>query len=179
MRNLIRKLPDSVLRIIGYGLISLLAILPFRTCDCRVWNYTALINNGYRLRFDLCMIPAAVWILTLLVHLGLQLYSAKDWIPWTVLLAILTIIVVKVPYHTKEDFWSGMHVFLGFIGFILLQMLLVKIMWLETKLRTFYIGALLLAWFVSLTYSSINGLAEIIFVIGLSISLTELCIARR
>ena len=95
------------------------------------------------------------------------------------LLAILTIIVVKVPYHTKEDFWSGMHVFLGFIGFVLLQMLLVKIMWLETKLRTFYIGALLLAWFVSLTYSSINGLAEIIFVIGLSISLTELCIARR
>ncbi len=165
MRNLIRKLPDSVLRIIGYGLISLLAILPFRTCDCRVWNYTALINNGYRLRFDLCMIPAAVWILTLLVHLGLQLYPA--------------IIVVKVPYHTKEDFWSGMHVFLGFIGFILLQMLLVKIMWLETKLRTFYIGALLLAWFVSLTYSSINGLAEIIFVIGLSITLSELCIARR
>ena len=163
----------------GYGLISLLAILPFRTCDCRVWNYTMLINNGYRLRFDLCMIPAAAWLFLLLIHLGLQLYPAKDWLPWTVLLAILTILVVKVPYHTKEDFWSGMHVFLGFIAFLLLQMMLVKLMWTETKIRSFYIGSLLLAWFVSLTFSSINGLAEIIFVIGLSISLTELAIKRK
>jgi hypothetical protein len=161
-------------RILGYGVIPFLIVLPFLVTDPITYNYTGLINNGYASLFYFCMIPAGLWLFALLIALG-EKYGQGPWwrLSCAVLLA-LCIAVALVPYHTKEDFLSGLHVFLGFIVFMLLQTLMVRVVWIYTKLRNFYFGALILAWFVSLTFASINGLAEVIFLAALSVTLTAL-----
>lgn len=139
------------------------------------WNYTGLFNaepvNWAKL------IPstlALIYLGKIFYQLTLQHFPHTLAIHKTVWLWTFVIATILMPYRGKEDFFSGMHVLLGYVTFFYFSYLFYEVTILYPKLRYIYLGGLVLAFAVSVTCLSINGLAEVIYISFASIAILEL-----
>ncbi|MGN8626334.1 hypothetical protein [Bulleidia sp. HCP3S3_F2] len=110
------------------------------------------------------------WIILLFLHLYHLITNKKKLIP----LFILVTLTAITPYNATGDIASQFHLFFALAAFLYLHYLLYAFYWYRQKATMFYIACLTMSGCFVLTYSSITGLSEWIFIIGLMSSLSYL-----
>lgn len=166
----------------GYAAVPVLLVLPF------FFTHTSPLEENYSgmmaepsesAPFYLCCMPVLLYLFLVLWKLGKETQEKKKWLHECGILALLILLIILIQYHEEESLLSSLHVFLGFLAFADLNWLLYQAAWLYRDLRIPYFCGLILAWFESLTFDSINGLAEIIYGCTLSWVLTCACMKKR
>ena len=136
--------------------------------DPIAFNFTGLLNQSSTkcIAIIICM----YWIILLFLHLYHLCTNKKKLIP----LFILVILTSITPYHATGDITSQFHLFFALAAFLYLHYLLYAFYWYRQKATMFYIACLTMSGCFVLTYSSITGLSEWIFIIGLMSTLSYL-----
>ncbi|MBP3891004.1 MAG: hypothetical protein J6D29_02430 [Solobacterium sp.] len=156
------------LKILGYGIVPLFFFLPFLKSDILHTNYTGLLSEpSTAIWFYVFVIPAFGYLGFLLYRL-LEIPNKKIYF---ILFLCCVILGIRIPYAASSTL-SSLHLFFSYLSFSLFQAFMFFIFKTKT-FPTFYVGALILAAMISLTFSSINGLAEAIFFASVSITLTK------
>lgn len=138
------------------------------------YNFTGLLNQkSSRLQAILLIL---FWLFLLLYHLSFLLEkSLCTHIKQKLfILSVLILFTTFTPYQDSGDFLSQMHLFFGLITLIYLHFMLVYLILFNKQITCFYIASLLLSAFFVLTFSSITGISEWIFIVALTISLNRL-----
>lgn len=135
-------------------------------------NFTGIINieNLRPFTYLICF----MWMLSLnytlypvLKH-SLLLHIKKHML----ILNICILITLFLPYQQPSSLQAQLHLLFALCAFIQLHYMLYYIKDLNIMITNFYIASEILAGGFVLTFSSITGISEWIFVIGLWISLT-------
>ena len=136
--------------------------------DPIAFNFTGLLNQSStkHIAIIICM----YWIILLFLHLYHLITNKKKLTP----LSILVILTALTPYNAAGDIASQFHLFFALAAFLYLHYLLYAFYWYRQKATMFYIACLAMSGCFVLTYSSITGLSEWIFIIGLMSSLSYL-----
>lgn len=163
---------DRNLRLLTAGIILVLSVIPFIGLDPYTVNYTGLFQQRPLLTW-LCMGPALIlqgWLFMTAVTKTAGASSLR--VPSLVLLiGVITLMIM--PYRKEYDLSTNLHLVLAFAVLVLLNVLVLKILFLKQKLLLFYAGGCVLSFFTALTASSINGLSELIYALVLTITLVQ------
>lgn len=163
------QLKKRCIQLIGYGLIPLLLWLTYFIFDMSDINFTGVINqeNGWIMKLGGLSLWA--WFNVLLIPLTTSLRHQKQWVFLMDLLAVLTMII---PYHNQADVLSNLHVLCanGTL-FIFNYVFIASHIHDLSKLRLYFMFTLP-AFLLILSTMSINGLSEIVYAWGISITLT-------
>lgn len=135
------------------------------------FNMTGLMNNPSTK--IIAILLSLIWTLTIiyLLYKALKktiLTKQKEKI---ITLCILMLLTVLLPYDSTGSLLSQLHLFFAIASIIYLHILLYYLKDINQFITSFYCACLVLSGFFILTYSSITGLSEWIFAIGLWISL--------
>lgn len=166
--------------VIGYAVVPILLVLPFLFTHASPLseNYSGMMADPSKaLPFYLSCMPALVYLLAVLWKLGNEIYG-KKWDLQCLTLMILILLIILIQYDEGKSILSSFHVLLGFLAFIDLNWMLYQTLWLYSSLRIPYFCGLILAFLESVTFDSINGLAEIIYGMTLTLTLTHACIKK-
>ncbi len=138
------------------------------------YNYTGLLNDPSTKGF--ATILCIVWIVLLFIHLYplLKRSICTKPVQQLILLLICILCTMCIPYASRGDFLSQMHLLFGLATIIDLHWILLHFIYFNQNITFFYIGCLLLSGAFVLTYSAITGISEWIFIVGLMISLNRL-----
>lgn len=163
---------DRRIRTMIAAVIILLSIIPFIGLDPYTVNYTGLFQQRPLLTW-LCMGPALIlqgWLFMTALRKTPGGSSLR--LPSLVLL-IGVIALMIMPYRKEHDLSTNLHLVLAFAVLVLLNVLVLKILFLKQKLLLFYTGGCVLSFFNALTASSINGLSELIYAAILTTTLYQ------
>ncbi|MBQ8068108.1 MAG: hypothetical protein IJ201_07170 [Solobacterium sp.] len=163
---------DRNLRLLTAGIILVLSVIPFIGLDPYTINYTGLFQQRPLLTW-LCMGPALIlqgWLFMTAIKKTAGASSLR--LPSLILL-IGVIGLMIMPYRKEHDLSTNLHLVLAFAVLVLLNVLVLKILFLKQKLLLFYAGGCVLSFFTALTASSINGLSELIYAAVLTITLVQ------
>ena len=164
MRNLFTQRKLALL--FSSIVIPFIFALPFlmnRTID---ENYTGFIN--------LDVLPWWYYLLasisyTVLIYL---LYKAgkfnNNWHIYIFVFSILSILSICIPYHIYEDFYSGLHVLVSFVTWVLLNCLVYVVVSDKSSLKMLFLFTIALTVFLTITFNRVNGLIEWIYLFGIS-----------
>lgn len=163
---------DRRIRTMIAVVIILLSIIPFAGLNPNTVNYTGLFQQRPLLTW-LCMGPALIlqgWLFMTAVTKTAGASSLR--VPSLVLLiGVITLMIM--PYRKEYDLSTNLHLVLAFAVLVLLNVLVLKILFLKQKLLLFYVSGCVLSFFTALTASSINGLSELIYALVLTITLVQ------
>jgi uncharacterized membrane protein YfhO len=153
----------KILSILDYSFLIIFTLFMWIN-DPIKYNYTGLLNHSSTrvISIILCL----YWCFLLLYHL----YELKKKQNIFILFPLI-LCTMFTPYSDTGDFLSQLHLMLALITLFYLHWLLYSFYWYSRKITTFYVCCLLLSGFFVLTYSSITGISEWIFVVGLMLSL--------
>ncbi len=128
------------------------------------YNYTGLINHSSTK--ILAIVICLYWCFLLFFHLY-QLKKKQN----IFILFPFILCTMFTPYSDTGDLLSQIHLFVALATMLYLHWILYSFYWYSRKITTFYLCCLLLSGLFVLTYSSITGISEWIFIVGLMISL--------
>ena len=149
-------------RILITVLFFLVSAVPFYGLSPRAYNYTGLLNERPAITV-FCMGPLGLIYTRIFYREGCRLFGKKDWLPKTVLLFALAVLVMLLPYGEKEDFFSGLHVAFAYLTLIVYGWLMSLLLFQRKPLFTLFFMGMTLCFFLSLTALSVTGTAELVF----------------
>lgn len=160
--------------ILGYVIAPFLFYAPYITHSGMDYNYTGLFNSFNNPLHYLELFFACGIVGTMFSQLNTTTKNKKKWKHFNYSLWILVILTVLIPYHTKEDFLSGFHVFMGYITFIYFNYLYFLVGWYYETSRHIYYGGLLLLCILSIMHMSVTGYIEVTYTCLVSFIVTYL-----
>ena len=164
---------ESLVKLIGYIIVPILIVVPFFFINPFRYNYTVLLNQDNAWIFYLSELPVLCFYACLLYKIGKQAF--KNWNLIFILQLICVISIMFVPYSEDDSsFSSNLHLIFAYGSLVFLNIILFQLLMPYSKLRTFYYALLFLSFLVAVTLGILNGIAELIYGINLSITLTTL-----
>lgn len=158
------------LRIALTVLSCALYLLPFLGSDPSSVNYTGLFALRPWLTLS-CLLPGLLLMSVRFYRTAARFLSVSRARRILLGLLVMTAVLLLIPYHMQEDFWSGLHVFWAWLTFGALNAALFLLSPYDPGAYRFYIAALAASFFITLGALSVNGYAELVFAFGLSIYL--------
>ncbi|MBO7702833.1 MAG: hypothetical protein J6S26_00195 [Solobacterium sp.] len=149
-------------------LSCILSALPFYGYDPRLINYTGLFHERPFVTFACLLIPLCV--MTYRFELAWRTYLQEGRKELWFMLGMILVLLV-IPYHPEEDFFSGLHVLMGFLVFLNLNRLFFKLYVFHPSAFSFYLGGTVFAFFTALLTFNINGWSELVYAFVLNIFL--------
>ena len=138
--------------------------------DLIEYNYTGLLNSNVRsTALLLCFIGGVLCIYSLYVLLS-RLHIKHTYLQ-LFLLSILMLLTTLLPYKETNSLSSQLHLLSGLITFLYLHRILLQLASLNKNVTYFYLSTLFLCMLVTITFQSITGMTEWLFVCGYIISL--------
>ncbi len=154
-------------QILGYVVLPILSLVPFVYGGPIQENYTSLINQSEsKWLFFLCEIPVFLYSLFLFLK---SRPNVRHWKLSVLITSAFLLLTVFTPYHENESFFSSLHLLFAFLSILAITYLMYEVTLFNSRLRNIYIGSYMLAFFITLTFSRINGLAEIPVVLSILI----------
>lgn len=172
MREIVRQHKISLLT--GCLLIPVMLAVPLVFSSSADGNYTGVINmpNETGL-FLLCCLPPFLYLLAVFYRLGLRL-RINGWRKQILLFLASGLLAVLIPYGTREDFFSGLHVLISYLVLGIQIVMMAELLWLFAGVRRFYLAGILLAFLLAVTAGAVSGLSEWVYLTVTSIALTWL-----
>jgi len=154
---------------ISYGCIPLCLLLPFLLLSPLKYNYTGILNSEFRW---IMIFPfVAFFLLAFLIYWLEKKFSFFSWKVLYWFTFSFCLFSIFVPYPEKEGLLSSLHVFLSFSSLFLVHLLLLPILLINKNILRFYITGFFTAFLITCLSASVNGLAELIYGVILSLSL--------
>lgn len=141
-------------------------------------NYTGLANRSPAL-FAAIALLCFGGLLWELAKIGRRRWPKKYWQKQMLVETALILAAALVPYPKAENFWSGLHVLLGYSAFVYLNILLWQLGWDRPVLRGFYLAALGICLSLCILAMSVTGLAETVYACMTSILLVRLDLSTQ
>ncbi len=155
--------------LLGYLIIPFLFILPYIRHSLITENYTLIINAEPV--YILPLLACLCYLFYILMKAGeiLHIPGYKKIYPLPV---ILFLCIMCIPYREESAPVSQIHVLLGYIVFILMNLIMFRMFVFAPKYRLAYVLCTMLAMGIAVTFLSVCGLAEAIYASSLVIILT-------
>lgn len=167
----------NVKRLTVWGILSMvLDALPFFLSGTLNENYTGILNERPLVLCG-CLLPVLAFMCTAFFRAYSLHYPKKTACRETALMLAVTAALMITPYHAKEDFWSGLHVLLGFAAFLNLNRLLYQLFLFHPLARQIWYAGTVLSFLLALSAFSISGPSELVYseTIILSLLCANLC----
>ena len=135
-----------------------------------LYNFTGLLNSTHRSSaMILCML--CVIICLSCVYTLLEKYCIPRRKLQCFLLCACMCLSAFTPFTTTDALSSQLHLLFALLSFLYLHRILFQFAFISQKVSHFYIGCLFLSGLFVITYQSITGISEIIFMDGWMISM--------
>ena len=105
------------------------------------------------------------------MYCGLRI---SGWRKQILLFLAAGLLAVLIPYGTREDFFSGLHVLISYLVLGIQIVMMTELLWLFAGVRRFYLAGILLAFLLAVTAGAVSGLSEWVYLTVTSIALTWL-----
>lgn len=158
----------------GAGICLVLCALPFLHSDPLIENYTGALNRS-PLVTVVCLLPVFVFMVMAFLQVAGRHWPKAILLREVLLMVLLTVTLMCIPYHETEDFWSGLHVLVGFAAFVNLNRLCYQLFLFYSASRRIWIAGMFLSFLLALYSASITGLSEIVCAGTILLSLTTAC----
>lgn len=156
----------------GYVICPVLTTVPLLAAGMQ-YNYTEVLNSSWKPLFLFCNLPAACFLAWLLVHAKPLNRTAKTWHLQILALALVSALVILVPYHDAGSVLSNLHVMFACIDFILCTLIVLQSVFFRPVLRTVFLCGLVLVFLLVAAAMRISGPAELAYAFLLLFTLTS------
>lgn len=131
------------------------------------YNFTGLLNENIICYFAyvICLIGAILLFFKLKILLK-RTFMKKANIYLLVLFTCM-LLTLLLPYDQNGDLCSQFHLLFALLSFMILHRILFEFRFFNKKVTTFYLSCLILSFLFVITFQSITGVSEYIFVMGL------------
>lgn len=135
-----------------------------------LYNFTGLLNSTHRSSAMILCILCVVICLSC-VYTLLEKYCIPRRKLQCFLLCACMCLSAFTPFTTTDALSSQLHLLFALLSFLYLHRILFQFAFISQKVSHFYIGCLFLSGLFVITYQSITGISEIIFMDGWMISM--------
>lgn len=157
-----------------YKLLNILFVISFSLLmipsGLIKYNFTGLLNEEIICYFAYIVCAMGALLLFVKLKILFKRTSCKKANMYLAILFASLLLTILLPYQESGDFFSQLHLLFALLSFIVLHRILFEFKDFNRKITYFYLSCLLLSFMFVITFSSITGLSEYIFVMGLWIS---------
>lgn len=150
-----------------FGILFSVLMIP---SDMVKYNFTYLLNQPIIRYWGYLVCILGAYLLYKKLTSLVKLTTFKKARMCIFLLFTCMLLSALLPYHDHGDLLSQLHLLFALLSFLLLHRLLFEFRYFNRKITYFYLSCLFLSFLFVITFQSITGISEYIFVMGLWIS---------
>ena len=131
-------------------------------------NYSGIAAEGLPV-FYVCLVPVMIYTVIMTYRIAVRNHIRFLWAVY-IFLFVLTLII---PYHVPEDISSHIHLMCAYGSVIVFNVVILRSLLSKPGLLRFYLCMCVVAGLTCLMDGTINGPAELIYAVSISILLSR------